>query len=279
MASNVNIDAFIPAVWDASILRTLEDNLVGRKICRVRPQGEVKKHGDTVHFNGLADPTINTYSGTVSYETLKSGQLTLLINQQKYYAFEVEDVEQAMANIDAQGSQASRAAYGLALDADDYIMTLYSDATIEVDDDSCDTATILSDLALCAQGLKEANVKAGDMWIVIPPWIQTKLELAGIKFSINEGINGTGGMDWAKVLGLDVYVSNNVYATSGPVSYCMFGSYNAIVFADALVKSRVMELEDSFAVGVSGLHVYGAKVIKPKELGRFKATYSAESAI
>ena len=45
------------------------------------------------------------------------------------------------------------------------------------------------------------------------------------------------------------------------------------------MKSRAMELEDSFATGLSGLLVYGFKVLKPKELVRMTLTYAAESAI
>jgi len=58
MANNVNADAFIPQMWDASVQRTLEDNLVALKISRTRPATAAGKMGDTVYFNGLADPTV-----------------------------------------------------------------------------------------------------------------------------------------------------------------------------------------------------------------------------
>lgn len=284
MASNVNADAFIPEIWDAAVYRILEDNLVARKICR-NYSNKVKKAGDIIHFNGLDDPAVSAYAGSVTYETLTSGTVSLPIDKQYYYAFKVTDIEEAMANVDLKGSQAERAGYVLKKTCDTYIMSLYSGADTGnvVTDDTCDTATIISDIGLLRQYLQQNNVNEGDMWLTIPPWVQLKLELGGIKFSINEGINGKGGMSWAKqVLGFDVYVTNQVYnsgSAGSPVSYCMAGSYNAIVYAEALQKSESMRLEGSFNTGVRGLHVYGAKVIKPKELAYAKLTYTAETAI
>jgi hypothetical protein len=279
MPSNVNANAFIPQIWDASVLRTLEDNLVAKKICNTAPTGKVKGFGDTVYFNGLAEPTVAAYGGSLTYEALVSSQVALLVNQQNSYAFKVTDVEASMANVDLKGSQADRAAYQLKKVCDDYIMQLYTDAAAgTVTDTTCDTATILGDIGLAKQYLAENNVMENDMWMVIPPWVQLKLELAGIKFSINEGINGKGGMSWCKVLGFDLFVTNQVYATGG-VSYPMAGSYRAIAFADKLMKSEAIRLEQSFDWGVRGLHVFGAKVVHPKELVQLALTPATETAI
>lgn len=280
MAANVNAQGFIPEIWDAAVYRTLEDNLVGKKICR-NYSNKIKKAGDTIHFNGLADPKVSKYTGTVSYETLNDGQVSLLIDQQNYYAFDVTDVEEAMANVDLKGSQAERAGYEVKKACDTYIMKLYTEAGNSIPDDAtCDTTTILSDIGLMKQKLAENNVQENDMWLVINPWVQLKLELAGIKFSINEGINGKGGMMWAKILGFDTYVTNQVYdSATTPTSHIMAGSYNAIVFAEALMKSETIRAETAFTTRVRGLHVFGAKVVKPKELVSAKLTYAAESTI
>lgn len=286
MAANVNADAFIPQIWDAAVQRTLEDNLIAKKICNMKPQAAIKAAGDTVYFNGLADPAVSNYSGSISYETLKSSQVALHIDQQKYYAFTVTDVEQAMANVDLKGSQASRASYQLAREVDKFLIgtatsPLIAEAgTTLTADATADSGTIMSDISEFSRVLDEQNVASGDKWIIIPPWVKEKLILAGVKFSINEGINGKGGMEWCKYLDLDVYVSNVLYnsgTAAAPVSTVVAGSYNSVVFAEALMKSRAMELEDAFAVGVSGLIVFGAKVIKPKELVKRVMTYAAET--
>ena len=280
MATNVYADAFIPEIWDAAVFRVLEDNLIARKICR-NYSDKVSKFGDVIHFNGLAEPTVSPYTGTVSYENLVSGTVSLPINVQNYYGFDVTDVEEAMANVDLKGSQAERAGYALKKAVDTEIMKLYTQAGNTVAADAtCDTATILSDIGLCKQKLAENNVPENDMWLVIPPWVQLKLELAGIVFKINEGINGKGGMMWAKVLGFDTFVTNQVYeSATTPVSHIMGGSYNAIAYAEALQKSETLRSETAFATHVRGLHICGYKVIKPAELVTIALTYAAESAI
>lgn len=275
---NINADNFIPEIWDAAVFRTLEDNLIAKKICR-NYSDKVKQAGDTIHFNGLGDPTVSAYAGTVSYETLNSGRVSLLVDQQNYYGFDVTDIEQMMANVDLKGSQADRAAYQIAKTCDSFILQLYSQSALTaITDATVDTTTVLSDIGEMKLALAEQNVPENDMWLVIPPWVQLKLELAGIKFSINEGINGKGGMMWTKVLGFDVFVTNNVY-NSGGVYYPIAGSYNAIAFAEGLMKSESLRAETAFAHHVRGLHVFGAKVIKNKEIVYGAFTEASETAI
>jgi hypothetical protein len=104
------------------------------------------------------------------------------------------------------------------------------------------------------------------------------MKLAGIVFSINEGINGKGTMAYARDLGFDIYVTNTVYK-SGGVHYCMAGSYQAIGYQGKTLGVRNHEAENSRAQLVDDLAVYGFKVIKPKELVRLDLTPVAETAI
>jgi hypothetical protein len=217
----------------------------------------------------------------VSYEPLVDASVDLILDTDNYYAFDIEDVDMAMANVDVKGSQTQRAAYKLKQAADTSIMSLYAQAGAgTVTDATCDTATILSDLGLLSQYLAENGVPEGDMWMVIPPWVKLKLQLAGIKFSTNEGLNGKGGMAWANELGFDIFVTNQVVETANtPVSEILAGSYNAIGYAQALEKSEAFRAEAAFATHVRGRMLYGCKVLKPKELARATLTYAAESAI
>jgi hypothetical protein len=281
MAKNSVVDGFIPELWDASIMRTLEDNLVAKKICRNYSNIENGRKGQKIHFNGLADPTITAYSGSVSYEALVDASMDLILDTDVYYAFDIDDVDAAMSVVDLKGSQTQRAAYKLKQNADTAIMSLYAQAAAgTVTDATCDTATILSDLGLMGQYLAENGVPEGDMWVVIPPWVKLKLQLAGIKFSTNEGLNGKGGMAWASELGFDIFVTNQVVETAGtPVSQVLAGSYNAIGYAQALEKSEAFRAEASFATHVRGRLLYGTKVLKPKELALGVLTYAAETAI
>jgi len=272
---------FKTKVWAATILRSLESKLIAKKICNTEYIGEIKKQGDAVYFNGMADPTINSYTGAdISYEGLEDSRVTLLVDQADYFAFKVTDIESAQASMDLKGSQAQRAGYKSAQACDTYIMGLYTEAGKTVDAAAITSVTIIPFLAEFEQRLAESDVDASDMSLVIPPWMQTKLKMAGIKFSINEGIKGTGGMAWTDELGFDLYVTNQVINTGTaavPVSHIMAMSNMAIAFADQITETENMRSIDRFDDLVRGLHTYGAKVIKDQELVTGQATYTAET--
>jgi len=275
------IDAFVPELWAATVMRTLENSLVAKQICSTEYTGDIKKMGDTVHFAGLLDPAVSAYAGTVSYESLISSDVPLLIDQANYFGFDVTDIEAAQARLDLQTSQAARAAYKLRDTCDAYILGLYGQAGLAgVTDTTCDTTTILGDIGLLSQQLDEANVPNEQKAIVIPPWVKLKLMLAGIKFQIKNGIKGATGLQWTDDLGFDLYVSNNLTDTaSTPVTKILACSKSAIAFAEQIIETEVIRRETAFANGVRGLHVFGAKVVKPNEMAVGTLTYTAETAI
>ena len=86
-----------------SIMRTLEDNLVMKKVCNLKPTRQIQKFGDTIYFN--VSPIRQYRVRAITYETLNDEQIPLLIDKQ-YDGFKVTDIEQAMANVDLKGSQA-----------------------------------------------------------------------------------------------------------------------------------------------------------------------------
>jgi len=281
MNTNNVARGFIPELWDASVYRTLEDNLVLKKICKAPIKAPIKQYGDTVYFTGLADPTITAYTGTLTAEALNDDQIAMLIDKTQTFCFKVEDVDKLMANVDLQGSQTERAAYALKdaveKDAFRYIPDFANAGTPQ--SATVTSANAISSIAEMASALYANNVKENNMFLVIPPWMMIKLKLAGIKFSINEGTNGKGGMFWTKDLGFDTYVTNTVYnSNTTPVSVCFAGSYQAIGYADLQLATRTIELSGSRSTQVDGGLVYGYKVIKPRELIKATFTYGAESA-
>lgn len=277
----MSITSSIPKLVSTKILRTLENNLVGKQICNMEPDAPIKQVGDTVYFAGLNDPTVSAYTGSISYEDLEDGAVALLIDQQNHYAFKVNDVDAFQSAIDLKGSQTDRAGYELRNACDQYILGLHGGAK-NAFSATVTNSNILSTTSKMARILKENNVMEG--WIVVPPWYEELLELAGVQFQINEGMDGKmGGIKWASYRNLTIMCSNNVPTTGSEGSYVseiMAGSSNALIFAEQLLKDRfIPELENSFAGGASGLHVFGARVLKPAELVHLTATQGAVSGI
>ena len=271
MSVTVSIDKLI----STKVLKELKNNLIAKRICTLDTGSQIKKKGDQVTFCGLADPTVKDYNGTIDYEDLTDSGVTLIIDQTKYVAFNVDDIEAFRSSIDIKGTQVERSGYKLKDVADKYVLSFAGDSSItnKVVATGISEDNALQYVAKVRRLLDEANVPHGQAFLVIDPMVKEKLELAGIKFGINEGMKGfEGGLEWADYLGMKLFVSNNV-AVDGQKHLCLAGSFNAIVYADQIVKSRyIPEAEGAFEGKYSALHVYGAKILKPAELVVLEAT-------
>lgn len=273
---------FIPTIWAATILRALKNNLVAKQICNLEYEGEIKQKGDSVKFTGLSDVEIRDYDGSeISWDEMDDASVTMNIDQQKYFAFKVDDVDKVQATLkNLENSQLNKASYNLRDVADRFILGKHAEATGGVvTDATCDADTILYDIAKAGRLLEELNVGEGSRFLVIPPWVKEKLRLAGIEFQIKNGSGAGNGIQWAQELGFDLYVSNNVTnlgTVQNPQSQCLAGSYNAILYADQIVDTEGLRLQNYFADGIRGLHVYGGKVVKPNELVKLNLTYSED---
>lgn len=257
----------IEKIISAEILRTNEDNLLANTVCNTSFAGDIKNRGDSVVFIGLNDPTVYDYEGSITYEDIDDASLQLLIDQDKAFSFKIKDIEALRSSIGLEDSQTKRASYLLKNEVDTYVFSLYEDAGFTLDTAEATPANVLQLIAEMKQKLEEANVPDGRTWIVVPPFIKTKLMLAGIKFQINNGVNGTGAVAFTDELGCDIYVSNQLAKGENGEVMMLAGSYSAIAYAEQVLETQVLDrLENSFDKAVRGRLVFGAKVIKPDEL-------------
>ncbi|HBL83852.1 MAG: hypothetical protein A2Y17_08070 [Clostridiales bacterium GWF2_38_85] len=260
----------IEKIISEEILRTNEDNLIARKICNTVYSGDIKKKGDSVVLVGLSEPTVYNYTGTVSYEDVSDASMILNIDQDKAFSFKIKDIEELRSSIGLKESQARRASYNLKLEVDKYVLGLYAAAGQTYTDTTVTPSNVLKVLGEIKQKLEEVNVPDGRTFIVIPPFIKTKLMLAGIKFQINNGVNGTGTIGFTDELGYDVFVSNQLakVVDGATTKYMVLaGSYSSIAYAEQVLETQILDkLENSFDKAVRGRLVFGAKVVKPNEL-------------
>jgi len=267
----------IPQIWSARILQKLEKTLVFAQPGVVRRdfEGELRAGGDRVHFHSFADLTVSTYvkdSTTVSYENLTDSRVSLLVDQAKYFAFRVDDVNTAQMFPKIIDAAADRASYQLAQVADAYVAQSYTAASSSNPDNIIEVSTptasnIYGKFVGLAQRMDENNLPAEGRYAIIPPWILALLRQDSTfvtQASPQTVLNGEVGF----VAGIRLLVSNNVVATGTPTDdyHIMAGVENAIGYAEQVVNLEGLRLEGSFADGVRGLHLYGAKVLQPEML-------------
>jgi N4-gp56 family major capsid protein len=271
------ITQMLPQIWSARLLAKLEKALVYAQPGVVRRdfEGEIRADGDRVHFHSFADLTIGTYtkdSTTLTYENLTDSRVTLLIDQSKYFAFRVDDINAAQMRPKIIDAAADRASYQLAQVADAYVASLYTGASASNPDNIIEVtqataANVYSKFVGLAQRMDENNLPAEGRYAIIPPWIKALLlqdNTFVTQANPSSVLNGSIGM----VAGINLLVSNNVPVTGTPTDdyHITAGVENAIGYAEQIVNVEGLRLEGSFADGVRGLHLYGAKVLQPEML-------------
>ena len=277
-----SLKSLIPQnVLSAMVEETLRKSLVFGDVVNTNYEGIISSAGDSVLIPVIGDVTISDHAvnDTITYEALDSTQAKLQIDQQKRFAFAVDDVDSRQALIDVAAAYADRAAYQLKDDSDQYIAALHSTAGVTTDLGTTTTpltitaaATTGSNisayevLARIAQGLDNAKVLTDGRWIIIPPWLHGKLVMAGMLQYVAGDANAYTNGSVGRIMGFDVRMSTNVvnYNTTG--SKILAGTNQAITFASQILNIETIRLETKFGTGVRGMYVYGAKTVQSSAL-------------
>lgn len=280
----MSVNSFIPEVWAAQLQASLKKSLVygSTLVANRQYEGDIAEAGDTVTINSISRPTVGTYtknSTTITPETLTTAERKLTVDQSKYFAFEVDDVDARQArNSGALMSEAmSESAYALADTADQFIVGKYTD--VDAANALGTVAVTTADLAFTQirrlkVKLDEANVPQQDRYVVVPPWYHGLL-LENAKFvdasasgSTEPLLNGLVG----RALGFNILVSNNAPNVTGDDYLVLAGHPSAITYAEQINKVEAYRPEGSFSDAVKGLHLYGCKVVRPSAMATVVAS-------
>ncbi|MEO6604261.1 MAG: hypothetical protein ABIN55_01485, partial [Aeromicrobium sp.] len=267
------VDTFIPELWSAELLTTLEANYVlsGPGAINRDYEGEIANFGDTVHIGSLADPTVSNYVKNVtviSPQTLTTTDQSLLIDQAKYFAFEVDDVDARQVRDGGAllTTAAQRAAIKMQEIADTYVGTLMvaGAGTILTPMDISTASSAYVVLVRLRTALDRANVPQAGRWVAVSPEFHSMLTLDP-RFT-DQGASGSGDAlrngVVGRAAGFEIRVSTNLPAgTAGTPpevsSFIIAGHSMATTFADQISKTEAYRPPDSFSDAIKGLHLYG----------------------
>lgn len=267
---------FIPEVWSARLLTALQKRHVAFAITNRDYEGDITP-GGTVNITSIGDPTIDDYDGSeFEFESTSDATRALVIDQKKFFAFQLDDVDRAqVVNGAALLDEAlARATYKLADTLDAYVLDLIaSGASNQLTESTISTAAGAYDhLVQIGVELDENNVPDAQRWAVVPPSFyglllkDSRFIAAGDAQAAAVRSNGVVGM----AAGFTVLKSNNLpVAASGTSStnkFVVAGSSIATTLAEQISKVEAVRLEKKFGDGVKGLHVYGAKVLRGEAL-------------
>lgn len=284
------VTTFIPELWSARLLYALDKAHVATNLVNREYQGIIANQGDTVHINSIGAITVKDYTKNTDIadpDALTTTEQTLVIDQCKYFNFQVDDVDNVQAAGDLVDTAMSRAAYSLADVADAYLLK-----TIAAGAASGNTvgaasapialtaANVYENIVKLRTKLDKSNVPNPGRTIVVPPEVYALL-LMDDRFAKSDAAAGQSALlngEVGRVAGFTVYMSNNVRTGTGtdtgktPYFEITAQVSTATTYAEQIIKTEAYRLEKRFADAVKGLHVYGAKVTDGSQIAKLIAS-------
>ncbi len=276
------ITNFIPTVWSENLLTALDQSYIGVANCNRDYEGDIKTMGSTVKICGVGDVTIGDYAKNTDMstpQTLDDSLAELVIDRAKYFNFQIDDIDKAQCTPKLMEAAMKNAAMALSKEADQYIYSLYTEASKSLLSMNNISASI-SDLLFMAREMlyKNGVINSDDVVIELTPRAATEfLKNQAKTLSYNNPIFETGFI--GTFAGCKVFVSNNVCYETGSMEehHCLVRSKRAIAFAEQISEVEAYRPEKRFADAVKGLHLYGAKVVYPQELIHVQFSFSEYS--
>lgn len=283
MAVTPAITQFQPTVWSASILRSLDKITSLRNHCNFQYDKDAEGAKE-VRILSVNRPTVHTYvPGTsIVREPGRDSSQLLKIDQYRYFNFEVEDIIKAQSKGGLMEALTDEAAKGLALEGDYYVAKLVKDGVdngVEINEVTHETVQIAasaSDIALTNSNAM-ASVEAGfatlygndckvsdTFYLELAPTVFTTYRQQLTELSTNNPEllkkGAVGRINNALVC------IENCLPTSDTAYYNILRTEKAIAFVEQIEKVEHYRPEDAFADAVKGLYVFGAKIVRPKEI-------------
>ena len=274
---STSYSAFIPEVWSQKLNTMLEKNCVMMQCVNKNWEGEISKQGDKVKIITPADVSVSTLTtDSITYSALEPSAKELEIDQKKFFAFKIDDIAKAQANVDIMEAHLNNARKAIEVVQDSYLLSLHTDvpsANIVGSTSSpieLDKSTIYSKFVELALALKNSDAVYGNIrpWVVINPTIESYL-LQSSEFISAHNVADTTLREGSigRIAGMDVLVSTNLTAVDSKY-YVLAGTNDAITFASQLAKIESLRDKDSFSDLVRGLYLYGAKTVQPNALAK-----------
>ena len=272
---------FIQTIWSKKIQDDLEEKCKLVKDCTREYEGDCK-YAQTVKILGVGDPSIGNYTGAdITIEEMSDKSQLLTIDVQKYFAFEVKDVDQAQSVPGLPEKYQEKAVKGLALAREKFIGKLVAGKAQSTADEEAKNSTykegatniktatnktkaaIRTALTDAIVNLRENNFDDSGVIEISPAdYALFKDELIDLKTNNDELIKrGVVGM----FDNYEVKSTNNIY-NDGPHTYAIVRSKHAIAFAGQINEVEAGRMERRFSDYIRGLDTYGAKIIDQNQI-------------
>ena len=271
---------FKAKIWSKAIDRDLERAFVFADGTNQQYSGEIKGLGDTVRILGVGKPTVTEHdliNGDItlsSPEKVSDTSVSLVVDKAAYFNYAVGDIDKAQGAGKVMAVLNEEASEEVANCIDKHIANLVHP---DYDKVGCynytktniTNANVMATLDAC-QALLYANdvSPATEVEMILPPWLYMLFRQAYQNKDTDNSQYLTNGKV-AKYGNMTIKMSNNVAIKNDgtrDVYYVQIRTKRAIALAMSEAHTEPYRPETKFEDAVKGFKLYGAKVVRPKEL-------------
>lgn len=271
MAVGNTVQHFQQTIWSGAILRALRTITSLRNHCDFMYEKD-SKNAKEVKILSVNRPSIHKYvPGTpLERESATDSSQLLKLDQAHYFNFEVEDIVKAQSVPGLLEALCDEASIGLAEEGDKYVAAIVKEAVDggEVEASTETTLTKSNAVETVENGfayLYGNNCKVNDtFYLEVAPKPFTLYRQALTELSTNNPeILKKGAV--GKINNAYVCIEN-LLPQSDTAHYNILRTPKAIAFAEQIDKVEKYRPQDAFTDAIKGLYVFGAKIVRPKEI-------------
>ena len=286
----MSVASFFPKFWAPSLEVPYQKALIYAQpgIADTKFQPILENSGDTITINAIGAAKIKDHVRTedLVYDEIDTTELKLIMDKEKYYGFNVSDVDAKQAAGDFQGAATEEHGRAMADVVDQDIAAelkagagnklgakpVFDGASFfRPDGDQATAWDIVRKLAL---ELDKVSAPTSSRWVVVGPNFGSAL-IADRRVSFADAagtdvVARSGLISAIPQLGLNIYQSTNVPVTAGRETI-IAGVPGALAFASQLRTLEAFRNPDRFGDVIRGLQVYGSKVIRPSGIVSIEA--------
>ena len=255
---------FIQQVWSKNIQDDLELKCKLVDNCLREYEGDCK-YAQSVKILGVGEPTIGAYDGTkdITIEDMSDKSQILTIDQANYFAFYVDDIDQAQSVPGLAEKYQAKAVHGLAVARDTYVATLIEAATNSTSIEAMTEEGVKKAVDAAIVALRERNFDEDGVIEMTPAFYNLfKNHLITLSTNNPELIRkGVVGM----YDNFECIMSNNLKTP------CDIRGKKAIAFAGQINEVEALRAEKRFKDIVRGLDTFGAKIIDEARIQKLTA--------
>lgn len=265
------VTSFIPSVWEARLMA----NYSKASIAELITTKPTKIEGNKIVFNKAGDVAIKDYTGSVAWDELTTSSVDLNMDQKKYFAFKVDDVDSIQAAGDLVDAHVENASSALQEDTDSYVLGLYTGAGSAIGNDTTpivvDSTNAYDNIVDLGTELNKKKVPKANRFVVI------NSDYLGLlskdqRFTNQPVVLENGVVEGQRINGLQVVVSEEL-ATNANGDYKVVALHkSAVGYGKQIDEMEALRLESSISDGVRGLTVYGSSVLRPEGMAVLTAT-------